>query len=74
MAFNPEWHRQYGLLEHAESVARAAYRAARSKAKAAALDTLRTAGAARYDFEMADCTIVDAATLARPESERRRYL
>jgi hypothetical protein len=64
MTFNPEWHRQYGLLELAESVAREAYRAARGARKEAALDALRIAGKARWDFEMAACTIVSAHRLA----------
>jgi hypothetical protein len=63
MAFNPEWHRQYALLELAESVARADYRSARGKRKEAAMDALRIAGTARFEFEMAGCTIVDIATL-----------
>lgn len=63
MTFNPEWHRQYAALELAESEARAAYRAAHGKRKEAALDALRLAGKARFDFEMAGCTIVDVATL-----------
>jgi hypothetical protein len=64
MTFNPEWHRQYALLELAESVAREAYRAARGKAKKdAAMDALRAACKARFGFEMAGCTIVDIATL-----------
>jgi len=67
MAFNPEWHRQYALLELAESVARAAHRAARGKRKEAALDALRIASSARFDFEMAGCTIVDVATLPTAE-------
>ena len=64
MAHNPEWHREYARLELAEGVARSAYYAARGKAnKAAAMDALRIAGAARYDFEMAATKIVDIATL-----------
>jgi hypothetical protein len=63
MTFNPEWHRQYALLELAEAEARATYRAARGKRKEAAMDALRIAGKARWDFEMAGCTIVNIATL-----------
>jgi hypothetical protein len=67
MTYNPEWHRQYGLLELAESIARNTYRAARGKKKDAAMIVLCSAGKARFDFEMAGCTIVDVATLAPAE-------
>ncbi len=68
MAHNPAWHAEYLALENAECAARAVYRAARGVAKrTAALDALRLAGAARFNFEMADCRIVDIATLPANE-------
>ena len=68
MAHDPAWHREYLRLENAEAACRATYRAARSPAKkAAALDALRTAGAARWEFEMAATKIVDISTLAPRE-------
>lgn len=64
MAHDPAWHREYLRLENAETAARIAYRAARGVGKkAAALDALRVAGAARFNFEMAATKIVDIATL-----------
>ena len=53
MAHNPAWHAEYLRLENAEAAARSVYRAARGAEKAVALDALRVAGAARWDFEMA---------------------
>lgn len=70
MAHNPEWHREYALLELAESKARAAYRSARGAKKAAALVALCAAGTARFDFEMAGTTIVDVAALPVAEWAR----
>lgn len=67
MAHNPAWHAEYLILENAEAAARETYRAARGAKKAAALDALRVAGQARWDFEMAATQIVDAATLTPRE-------
>lgn len=68
MAHNPAWHAEYLRLENAESEARVAYRSARNPAKkAAALEILRVAGKARWDFEMAGAVIVDIATLPTAE-------
>ena len=63
MAHNPAWHAEYLRLENAEAAARSAYRRARGVKKAAALDALRTAGSARWEFEMAATKIVDIASL-----------
>jgi hypothetical protein len=68
MAHNPEWHAEYLLLENAERAASIAYRSARGAVKkAAAMDVLRIAGKARFDFEMAGCRIVNIATLPANE-------
>ena len=67
MAHNPAWHAEYLRLENAEAAARSVYRAARGAEKAVALDALRVAGAARWDFEMAATKIVDIATLPARE-------
>lgn len=68
MAHNPAWHAEYARLEHAECVAREAYRTARGAAKkAAALELLRTTGKARWDFEMDATRIIDIATLPPAE-------
>ena len=68
MAHDPAWHAEYLRLENAEMAARIAYRSARGIAKkAAALDALRVAGAARFEFEMAACKIVDITTLPPAE-------
>ena len=70
MTHNPAWHAEYLALENAEAAACAAYRSARGAKKAAALDVLRVAGKARWDFEMAACRIVDIATLPAAEYVR----
>ena len=73
MAHDPVWHAEYSRLELAESVAREAYRRARGAAKkAAALDDLRAAGTARWDFEMSATKIVNIADL--PANEWARAL
>ena len=73
MAHSTEWHAEYLRLEIAADAARDEYRAAKrdlgykrvpAGAQArhdAALDALRAASKARWDFEMAACTIVRAA-------------
>lgn len=75
MAHDPAWHREYALLELAEGMAREALHTARraldrkrppAGAQAsydAALDALRAAGRARFDFEMAAAVIVDISAL-----------
>ena len=75
MAHNSEWHAEYLRLENEQAEASATYRAAnkvasRKNAKPAAiaardtaLEALRVAGKARWDFEMAATVIVDIATL-----------
>lgn len=61
MAHNPAWHAEYLVLENAEAEACALYRSSRGAKKEAALVALRSAGKARFDFEMAACRIVDMA-------------
>lgn len=75
MARTAEWHTEYLHLENAEATAREIYRIAdrnlhRRKppvnARAqydAAIDLLRVAGKARWDFEMAATTIIDISVL-----------
>ena len=75
MAHNPEWHREYLALENAEQAASIRFRAAQKAMDrkrrsagaeaehASALEALRAAGKARWDFEMAATVIVDSATL-----------
>lgn len=82
MAHDREWHREYGRLELAEGTAREAFQTARrtldrkhppagsQAAYDAALDALRAAGKARFDFEMAATKIVDIATLPVAEWAR----
>lgn len=79
MAHDPEWHREYLVLENAASAATAAWHAtrklaARKNAKPAAilaleaaLGVMRDANKARWDFEMAATKIVDIATLPAAE-------
>lgn len=64
MAHDPNWHREYAILELAEMNARAAWRSARGAKKVAALEVLRTAGAARWEFEMAACRIINVGLAA----------
>ena len=75
MTHNPEWHREYLALENAERAASMRFRAAAKKMEykrrpanaeteyAAALEAVRAAGKARWDFEMGATQIADAATL-----------
>lgn len=74
MAHDPAWHAEYASLDLAKDLASAAFhkaqRALERKATAqrqaaydAALEALRAAGKARWDFEMAATTVVDIATL-----------
>jgi hypothetical protein len=72
MAHDPAWHAEYLRLENAEASARIAYRSARGKRKEVALEALRVAGAARFDFEMAATKIVNIADL--PVAEWARAL
>ena len=70
MAFDPEWHRAYALLELAAGQAAEAMRIARrlterkrppagaEAAYTAAVDAHRIAGAARWEMEMAATVIV----------------
>jgi len=62
---NTEWHAEYARLEAAQEDARMAYRKARGAKKESALEVFRAAGKARWDFEMAACTIVNMADTLR---------
>lgn len=81
MAHNPEWHAEYLRLENAHDAAREEYHAASRIAERtltpsdlakyeAALEAMRVAGEARWDFEMAGVQIVDIATLPTDEWAR----
>jgi hypothetical protein len=82
MAHNPEWHAEYLRLEIAANKAAAALRDAQrvldrkrrpagaQAAYDAALAVSRAASAARFDFEMTGCKIVDTATLPATEWAR----
>jgi hypothetical protein len=75
MAFNPAWHAEYLALENAHEAAREEYRQARRALDRkrppagaqtrhdAALETMRTTGKARWDFEMAATVIVNSADM-----------
>ena len=81
MTFDPAWHTKYMELEVAETEAQIAYRtvkksfhrartdetkSVRESAMLEALDALRLAGKARWEFEMSGTRVVDIATL-RPD-------